>query len=305
MADGSESKSDRAGRRPGDIDVTSGFAAVWLAVLVNLSLALAKIVTGFFGNSHALIADGIESAADVFSSLIVWGGLRISVKPADADHPYGHGKAEGLAAIAVSLTLLGAAILIAIQSIKEIRTPHHTPAWYTLVLLVAVIAIKEALFRYSSRIGHRLGSAALRTDAWHHRSDALTSAAAFIGISIALAGGKGFESADDWGALAAAGVIVANGVRLLRSAVDEMMDVSAGDEVIQDVEKAATRVPGVLSVEKCRVRKVGLHLAMDLHVRVDGEMTVRKGHDIAHRVKEEILATEHRIRDVTIHIEPS
>lgn len=285
--------------------VESGVAAARWAVVVNLVLALVKVATGLIGNSYALVADGIESTADIFSSLIVWGGLRLAVKPADQEHPYGHGKAEGLAAMAVAFMLLMAAIVIAIQSVREIRTPHHSPEWYTLVVLVVVIGVKEMLFRYSFGIGRKLGSAAVTTDAWHHRSDALTSAAAFIGISIALAGGPGYESADDWAALAAAGVIVWNGMRLMRSAVDEMMDVSVAANVIRDVEETAMGVAGVVSVEKCRIRKVGLHLAMDIHVRVDGNITVRQGHEVAHRVKERLVAMKHRIGDVIIHVEPN
>jgi cation diffusion facilitator family transporter len=289
-----------AGPRP----VESGILTSKLGVLVNSLLAVAKLVTGFLGNSYALIADGIESFADIFSSLIVWGGLRVSEKPADAEHPYGHGKAETIAALIVSNMLLGAAILICVQSVREIRTPHHAPAWYTLPVLVAIILIKEGLFRYALRVSQKLGSSALRTDAWHHRSDALTSAAAFVGISIALVGGAGYESADDWAALGAAGVIAWNGIRLLRASIDELMDVTVPGHIIGDVQTLASNIDGVVSVEKCRIRKVGLHLAMDLHVRVPGSLSVREGHLISHRVKDALLACPHRIGDVTIHIEP-
>jgi cation diffusion facilitator family transporter len=272
---------------------------------INTLLAAGKIVTGILGNSSALIADGIESTADVFGSLIVWSGLRIAAKPADADHPYGHGKAESIAALIVSVMLLGAAALIAAQSIHEIRTPQHTPAWYTLIVLICVVAIKETLARRAFRVGSHLESTALKSDAWHHRSDALTSAAAFIGISIALIGGRGFESADDWAALAACAVIVFNGLRLTRGALDEIMDASATPEIVDLIRSIASEVDGVEEVEKCRIRKIGLHLAMDIHVRVDGDLSVRRGHEIAHHVKDRLLASQHRINDVTVHIEPS
>jgi cation diffusion facilitator family transporter len=275
-----------------------------LAVGINLLLAVGKIVTGVLGNTYALIADGIESTADVFSSFIVWSGLRIAVKPADADHPFGHGKAESIAALVVSFMLLGAAVLIAVQAIREIRTPHHAPEWFTLVVLLAVIAIKESLYRFVFKIGHSLESSALKGDAWHHRSDALTSGAAFVGISIALVGGPGFESADDWAALAACGVITWNGLRLLRTALDEIMDAAVSPEVTELVKSIAAEVDGVAGIEKCRVRKSGLHLAMDIHVRVDGDMNVRRSHAIAHQVKDRLLASQHRINDVTVHIEP-
>ena len=295
--------SDRDSKPP-TTSVEAGLRISTLAIAINAVLAVGKIVTGVLGNSYALIADGIESTADILSSFIVWGGLRLSLKPADANHPYGHGKAESIAALIVSLMLLGAALLIAGQSILEIRTPHHAPEWFTLVVLLAVIAIKETLYRFVFTVGHNLESSALKGDAWHHRSDALTSAAAFVGISIALIGGQGYESADDWAALAACGVIAWNGLRLLRTSLDEVMDASVSLEVIELLKSVAAGVEGVAGVEKCRVRKSGLHHSMDIHVQVDAEMSVRQSHAIAHQVKDRLLASPHRIIDVTVHIEP-
>ena len=289
---------------PTTTSVAAGLHISGLSVGINLFLAVGKIVTGVLGNSYALVADGIESMADIFSSFIVWSGLRIAVKPADANHPFGHGKAESLAALAVSLMLLGAAALIAVQSIREIRTPHHAPEWFTLVVLVGVIAIKEALYRRVFKVGHSLESSALKGDAWHHRSDALTSAAAFVGITIALIGGRGFESADDWAALAACAVIAFNGARLFRGALDEVMDASVPPEVVGFVRSIAAGVEGVAGIEKCRIRKQGLHLAMDIHVKVNGDSSVWRGHEIARRVKDRLLDLQHRINDVTVHIEP-
>ena len=285
-------------------EISSGLRATALAIAVNAALAAGKIVTGIIGNSYALIADGIESTADILSSVVVWGGLRLSAKPPDAEHPYGHGKAEPIAAMVVAVMLLAAAVLIAVQSVHEIRVPHHAPAWFTLVVLAAVIVIKETLFRFVGEIGQDLGSTALKGDAWHHRSDAITSAAAFVGISIALIGGRGYESADDWAALIACGVIAWNGLHFLRSALDEVMDVSAPPAVIASVRELAGTVDGVVEIEKCRIRKSGLHLVMEIHVLVDGELTVRRGHDIAGQVKRRLLDSQHRINDVTVHIEP-
>jgi cation diffusion facilitator family transporter len=289
----------------GQTSVAAGLRISGLALGANLLLALGKIGTGVFGNSYALIADGIESTADVFSSFIVWAGLRISVRPADARHPFGYGKAESIAAVIVSLMLLGAAALIATQSIREIRTPHHTPAWFTLVVLVCVVVIKESMYRFAFSVGQDLESSALKSDAWHHRSDALTSVAAFLGIAIALIGGPGFESADDWAALAACTVIVFNGLRLSRGALGEVMDVSIPPKIVASIRTIAAEVPGVAGIEKCRIRKHGLHLAMDIHVNVDGALSVRRRHEIAHTVKDRLLASKHRVNDVTVHVEPS
>jgi cation diffusion facilitator family transporter len=285
--------------------VETGVRLSKLALLINAALAAVKIVVGVLGHSYVLIADGIESTADIFSSVVVWSGLRVAVLPADENHPYGHGKAESVASVIVSMLLLGASVLIAAQSIREILTPHQAPAWFTLPVLLLVIVTKEILFRVALRTGNSLASTALMGDAWHHRSDALTSAAAFVGITIALVGGPGYESADDWAALLACGVIAWNGLRLLRAALDELMDAAVSPEIVAGVRQMAASVDGVTDVEKCRIRKVGLHLALDIHVVVDGDFSVRRGHEIAHLVKDRLLASPHRINDVTVHIEPS
>lgn len=274
-------------------------------MIVNFIFAAAKILGGLIGNAYVLIADGIESALDIAGSLVIWGGLKFAARPPDETHPYGHGKAEPIAAVVVAFGVLAAALGLAIESVREIRTPHHGPAPFTLGILIVVIVVKEILFRYVNRIGHNVESTAVQTDAWHHRSDALTSAAAFIGISAALIGGRGWESADDWAALFACGVIAANGVRLLRPALSEIMDTAPRGEIVDRVRNAAGAVPGVIEVEKCFVRKMGLSFYVDLHVRVDESITVRQGHDIAHKVKRAIQETDGRIADALVHVEPA
>jgi cation diffusion facilitator family transporter len=278
-------------------------ATVW-GIVASTMLAAVKVIAGILGNSYALIADGIESVLDIMSSMVVWGSLRIAAQPANERYPYGYGKAEPLAALAVATALLGAAAGIAIQSIREIRTPHHIPAPWTLAVLIGVVVTKEVMFRILVRVGASIGSKAMQTDAWHHRSDSLTSIAAFIGISIALYAGKGYESADDWAALFASGVIAFNGVRLFRSALTEILDVSPPPELIAEVRQIAGTIPGVIELEKCRVRSSGLILFIDLHVVVDRNLTVARGHEISHQVKDALLASKLGIRDVTIHIEP-
>ncbi len=283
----------------------AGLEVVGNAIAINLVLALVKISVGVVGNSYALIADGIESTADIFSSLVVWSGLQISSKPPDQDHPYGHGKAESLAGLAVALFLIAAAIFIAVQAIQEISAPHTPPAWYTLLVLALIILIKEGLFRRMIRVGSELDSSSLRSDAWHHRSDAITSGAAFIGISIALIGGEQYAAADDWAALLACVIIFTNGVLLLRPAMDEVMDASAPGDVKERVVAIAATVEGVKAIEKCRIRKSGLGYLMDIHVEVDGEVSVREGHSIGHLVKDRLVESSLQISDVVIHIEPA
>ena len=275
-----------------------------IGAFINAILAAVKIVAGVAGNSGALIADGIESTTDVISSLVVWGGLRISLKPADEDHPYGHGKAEPLAAAAAALALLAAAVVIAVESVKQILTPHSTPSWFTLVVLAGVVAVKLLLSRFVTNVGAAVESTALKTDALHHYSDALTSLAAFIGISIALIGGNGYENADDWAALFACLIISYNGFSLLKDAVNELLDVAPSKEYEDKIRRTAQAVEGVFDIEKCRIRKSGLHRLIDIHVEVDGNLAVWQGHEIAHRVKDALLASEHGVADVLVHIEP-
>jgi len=283
----------------------AGARVALLGLVINVALASVKIVAGVVGHAYVLIADGIESALDVGGSIVIWGGLTVAARPPDRTHPYGHGKAEPIAALVVAVCVLAAAIGLAIESVREILTPHHGPAPFTLGILVVVIVIKEVLFRYVNRIGRDLESTAVRTDAWHHRSDALTSAAAFIGISVALIGGERWQSADDWAALFACAVIAANGVRLSLPAFQEIMDTAPGGKIVRSILAVASSVPGVVEVEKCYARKMGLDYYVDLHVGVDGNISVHKGHEIAHQVKSAIQQSDSRIADVLVHIEPA
>jgi len=283
---------------------TYGLRTTIIGIVVNASLALIKGLAGFLGNSYALIADAIESASDVISSLIVAGGLHIAAKPRDENHPYGHGKAEPIAAMVVSLSLFGAAVTIIVQSIHEIITPHHAPEPFTLIVLVVVVITKESLFRFVFRVAEHVQSTAVRTDAWHHRSDAITSAAAFVGISIALIGGTGYESADDWAALVASTVIIYNAYRLFRPAINEVMDAAPPPHIEGQIRTTALAVSGVIRLDKCFVRKMGFDYFVDLHVVVNGSLSVREGHLIGHNVKDAVCASNPRIADVLIHIEP-
>jgi cation diffusion facilitator family transporter len=274
-------------------------------MMVNVVLAAAKISAGLFGNSYVLIADGIESALDIAGSAVIWGGLKFASRPPDRTHPYGHGKAEPLAAGLVAMGVLLASIALAIQSVREIFTPHHGPAPFTLVVLIVVIVVKESLYRFVIRVGKDVESTAVKTDAWHHRADALTSLAAFVGISVALIGGEKWYSADDWAALFACAVIATNGWKLLFPALHEMLDSAPPGEIVATIQQAAASVVGVVEVEKCLVRKMGISYYVDLHVRVDGAISVKDGHDIAHQVKDAIKATDARIADVLVHVEPA
>jgi cation diffusion facilitator family transporter len=298
-------QTGRPENRTGSSMSRTGARVALLGLVINVALASVKIVAGVVGHAYVLIADGIESALDVGGSIVIWGGLTVAARPPDRTHPYGHGKAEPIAALVVALCVLVAAIGLAVESVREILTPHHGPAPFTLGILVVVIVIKEILFRYVNRIGEDLESTAVQTDAWHHRSDALTSAAAFIGISVALVGGEPWQSADDWAALFACAVIAANGIRLARPAFYEIMDTAPGGKIVRSIRAVASSVPGVVEVEKCHARKMGLDYYVDLHVGVDGNISVHQGHEIAHRVKSAIQQSNSRVADVLVHIEPA
>jgi cation diffusion facilitator family transporter len=276
-----------------------------LGVLVNAVLAAVKGVAGVLGNSYALVADAMESLLDIFHGLIVLGGVHLAAVEPDKNHPYGHGKAEPLAAMVAAIGILGGAVAIAIESVRQIQLENPpAPATFTLVVILLVILVKEGMFQYVHRIGRKVQSTAVKTDAWHHRSDALTSVAALIGIAIAVIGGPGWEKADDWAALAACAIIGYNSYRLLRPALEEVMDTAPPGELAEQVREVAARVPRVLGLDQCIVRKMGFEYFVDLHVYVDGTLTVSEGHDVAHRVKDAVIASNHSIRDVLIHIEP-
>jgi cation diffusion facilitator family transporter len=274
-----------------------------IGMFVNIALATVKLIAGLLGHSYALVADAVESMADIFGSVVVWGGLRIGAIPPDENHPYGHGKAEALAALIVAAMLIAAGLGIAVAAVREIITPHHAPAAFTLWVLVGVVVIKETLFRLGRRVHDESGSTAVLADAWHHRSDAITSLAAGIGISVALIGGPAYAPADDVAALFASFIILFNALRLLRGPLHELLDVEQ-PELIEQARQIAAGISGVHAVEKTFARKSGAHYWVDMHVQVNPQMNVAEAHEIAHRVKDAIRAEMPRVRDVLIHIEP-
>lgn len=279
--------------------------ATFLGMVVNALLAGGKLFAGLAGNSHALVADAVESFADILGSIIVWRGLVVASKPADADHPYGHGKAEPIAAAVISTMLLLAAGGITTHSLRTMFEPGPGPRPFTLAVLLIVIVVKEVLFRYVRREGEATSSSAVKTDAWHHRSDAITSLAAAIGITIALAGGPKYASADGIAAIVAAVIIAWNGWSLLRPALEELMDATPDPLLTERIRSIAAGVAEVDAVEKCLARKMGYQVLVDMHVHVDPQMSVERSHRIAHAVKDAIRRELPHVHDVLVHIEPS
>lgn len=282
-----------------------GLRTTLIGIIISTVLAVIKALAGIFGNSYALIADAIESAGDVLTSAMLWLGLKWSARPPDSNHPYGHGKAEALIALGISLALTIAAVIITKDSIYNIQVPHKTPAPFTLIVLVGVIIVKELLYRYVLKTGLQVNSGAIKADALHHRSDAITSAAAFIGISIAIIGGEGYESADDYAALLAAVAILVNAYHIARPAIGELLDESVVPELDEKVKELAAEVQGVDHVEKCYTRKMGVMHVVDMHIWVNSDISVAEGHEIAHQVKNHIQSRLPEIQDVLVHVEPA
>lgn len=274
------------------------------SIVGNCFLALIKGFAGFFGNSYALIADAIESTTDIFSSILVLFGLKYANKPADKNHPYGHGKIEPLITFLLVGFLVISATFIAHESIQNIKNPHALPEKWTLIVLLLIIAWKELSFRIVIQKSEETNSSSLKADAWHHRSDAITSVAAFIGISMALLLGKGYESADDWAALFASGFIFYNSYLIFRPALGEIMDEHFYDDLVEDIRRISLTVDGIIATEKCFIRKVGMIYHVDLHAKVNGSISVTDGHNLAHQLKDTLRAEIPQLGHVLIHIEP-
>jgi cation diffusion facilitator family transporter len=287
------------------INEQKAIKATYFSIIGNTSMAIIKGLAGFFGNSYALIADAIESTTDIFASFLVLFGIKYSNRPADENHPYGHGRAEPLITFLVVGFLITSATIIGYESIINIQKPHNLPKSWTLYILGAIIIWKEYSFRVVIKRSKETNSSSLKADAWHHRSDALTSIAAFIGISIALILGKGFESADDWAALFAAFFILYNSYLIFRPALGEIMDEHLYDDLVEEIRQVSHHVEGVIDTEKCFIRKAGMKYHVDLHARVSGAISVREGHDISHRLKDTLKEEIPKLGQILIHIEPT
>lgn len=274
------------------------------SLIGNVVLVFVKLTTGILGNSFALIADSIESAGDVFSSFIIYLGLRFSAKPSDKDHPFGHGKVEPIISFLVVLFLIVSAGFIAFRAIENLKSPQVMPKAYTLFVLAAIIVYKEAFYQFVKKKSKETSSTSLKADAWHHRSDAITSLAAFVGISLALLLGSGYEQLDDWAALVASVIIVVNAYFVFRPALGELLDEQTYDDLIDEVREVADSVDGVIDTEKCFIRKFGMRYVVDIHVRVSSELTVAEGHEIGHLVQSTLQDSFKQIEHVFTHVEP-
>ena len=276
-----------------------------IGVVSNAILAIIKLIAGVLGNSYALIADAIESCADIVSSLSLYFGLNYAQKPADENHPYGHGRIEPLLTFFIVLILTSSAGWIAYEAIQSLTSVQTAPKTWTLIVIIGAIVWKEMMFHFMNAKAKRFHSTSLKAEAWHQRSDAVVSIAAFLGILISVVMGKGYETADEWAALVAAGFIVVNAYKILRPAISEFMDEHVYHDMVAEIEQLSLTVPGIINTEKCFIRKVGTTYAIELHARVEGSISVTEGHEIAHRLKDRICQEMPEVKHVNIHIEPA
>ena len=279
--------------------------ATYFSIFGNAALALIKWFAGYFGNSYALIADAIESTSDIFASFLVLFGIKYASRPADENHPYGHGRAEPLITFLVVGFLITSATVIAYESIENIQTPHELPKPWTLIVLGGIIIWKEISYRLVMKRSRETKSSSLAADAWHHRSDAITSVAAFIGITIALTFGEGYEAADDWAALFASGFILFNCYKIFRPALGEIMDEHLYDDLTLEIRKSSVKVEGIIDTEKCFIRKAGMKYHLELHAIVDGNISVKEGHLLAHNLEDFLRIEIPELGHILIHIEPN
>ena len=281
-----------------------GAKLVMRGLWLSTGLAALKVSGGVWGGSYALVADGVESLLDIASSGLVWLGFRWAAQPPDREHPYGHGKADTLAALFTGIVIIGAGVGVGYRAVLEINSPAVVPRWETLLVLAVAIVLKVWFSKTLNSQGQATASTALGAETLHHFSDAISSGAAFVGISIAVIGGPRYAAADGWAALLASVVILYNGVRILPGALNEVMDSAAPDDFDARVREIAAGIPGVEALDKSRVRKSGLSYLVDIQIRVDGDLTVTAGHKIAHAVKDALLESELGVTDVSVHVEP-
>ncbi|HVX59368.1 MAG TPA: cation diffusion facilitator family transporter [Pirellulales bacterium] len=278
--------------------------AARLGLLVNLALGVAKLAGGLLSGSFALVSDAVNSLGDAVTSMVVLFAFRVAQRPPDAEHPYGHSRAEAIAAANVALFIVLSALMIGWEAGRRSMAVHPTPPAWTLWLAAVNVAIKEGLYRYKMAVGLRTGSTLMMANAWDHRSDALCSLAVFVGLGLAIWGGPAFHLADEMAALVVAAAIVWSGVRLFRQSASELMDVQANEQFVEQVRRAARSVGGVQGVEKLWLRKSGLEYFADIHIQVSPQITVAAGHEIGHRVKDRLLDEFASLRDVLVHLEP-
>ncbi|MCW5962546.1 MAG: cation transporter [Bryobacterales bacterium] len=275
------------------------------SVAVSAVLALANIAVGYVANSTSVLAAGLEFAGDVVASLLVLFGMMVAARPADSNHPYGHGRAEILTALAVGTILFLAGIGISFRSLQKIDEIHPAPPLWALWPLVGAIVARAGMAALKFRVGKRIQSSALAADAWNDLVDIISAFAALTALGLSLADSDRFRAADHYGGFAVGFFVIITGLRVLRESSLELMDTMPDGEQIAQIRAHAVGVPGVVAIEKCYARKTGLQYHVDLHVEVDPHITVQASHEIASEVRAHLRAKLPWVADVLVHIEPA
>jgi cation diffusion facilitator family transporter len=274
-----------------------------LSMIVGAALAVMKITVGLMANSAAVVSDGVESASDVLASGIVLFGLALAAKPADEEHPYGHGRFETISGLAVGVMLGMTGAVICFRAAWSIND-QHVPAAFAIWALVVSMIAKAALGATKFRIGRNIKSEALVADGWNDTVDILSASAALVAVALAVWRPQRFAAADHYGAFAVGLIVIFLGIRVVYNTTQQLVDRMPPRELLEDIRRVALSVPGALGIEKCLARKTGLRYHVDLHLEVDPEMTVRRSHEIAHEVRNRIIAELPWVADVLVHVEP-
>jgi cation diffusion facilitator family transporter len=269
------------------------------------ALAVIKILAGLLGHSTAVVADGFESAGDVIASGFVLLGLTLASKPADENHPYGHGRAETLTGLVIGLVLVAAGTLISYRALQGIDQIHPPPAAWVIWPLIVSAVVKGGLATLKFRYGKKLDSAALIADAWNDWTDIVSATTALLAVGLTLVDPQRFHAADHFGAFAVGLIVIFTGLRVSRDTAYQLMDTMPDESRINTIRSVAQSVPGVRGVEKCFARKTGLKYHVDLHLEVDPNITVRESHDIATQVRIHIKESLPWVADVLVHVEPA
>jgi cation diffusion facilitator family transporter len=275
-----------------------------ISMSVGVALACAKIIVGVRVGSVSVISDGCEAAADVFSSGFVYAGLWLASKPPDYEHPYGHGRYETLAGLAVGALLLLTGAAIFWNGLTRFHETNELEV-YALYPLLAAFVLKVTLAATKFRIGRRIDSSALQADGWHDLTDLLSTAVAFVAVMLTLFDPHRYGYADHIGGMLIGVIIFALSIRVVSQTIGQLVDTMPEPSRLAQIRQVATSVPGTLGIEKCYARRTGLKYHVDLHLEVDPEMTVRESHKIASEVKQQIKARLRWVADVLVHVEPS
>jgi cation diffusion facilitator family transporter len=286
------------------IDLQAGRRIAAMGIVASALLATMNVVIGLSTQSVSVLATGFEFAGDVFASSVVLVGLLVAGRPADANHPYGHGRTESLSAFVVGVVLAAGGVGICWRSLHQVGIHHPPPAVSASIALTIAIVVRGGMSALKFRVGRQLQSAALVADAWNDAVDILSAGAALTAVALARYNPDRFSTADHYGGFVVGVVVIVTGVRVLKDASMDLIDTMPDPSALQQVSTAALGVPGVLAIEQVRARKTGLRWHVDIHVEVDPELTVRQSHDIATDVRARIGDVVPWVADTLVHIEP-